>query len=343
MGNTILPWDSAVSLSGGRYINAADLLIGRDAVKGMRAVGFAAAESDADYDRFRNFLSAVPFMEGHRSVTAASAILDTVCGMKLNDDPDEIWEECGLALSRSRIDRPGLASLLGFRDIFARMRPGEAVPEQDNIRIRIHPVYDLGRVDGGLFASGSLDAFSEYTDGALAELCVRGGRAVRISLGDYSFDRNSRKREIDCIAKNLADGKPVTAGERNQLLTAVMICLSAAAKKHGMRLITETDSISALSDLYAYLGMNGIIPESVIVTRYSDELAGFIGEFGFSTGDGKPGIAAALHDPSAAAEAIPLGCVLVRTDCAVDIQGLAALPQSDRFPSCGTAALRIFL
>ena len=45
MGNTILPWDSAVSLSGGRYINAADLLIGRDAVKGMRAVGFAAAES----------------------------------------------------------------------------------------------------------------------------------------------------------------------------------------------------------------------------------------------------------------------------------------------------------
>ena len=73
------------------------------------------------------------------------------------------------------------------------------------------------------------------------------------------------------------------------------------------------------------------------------ELAGFIGEFGFSTGDGKPGIAAALHDPSAAAEAIPLGCVLVRTDCAVDIQGLAALPQSDRFPSGGTAALRIFL
>lgn len=111
-----------------------------------------------------------------------------------------------------------------------------------------------------------------------------------------------------------------------------MISLSAAAKRHGMRLITETDSISALSDLYAYLGMNGIIPESVIVTRYSDELAGFIGEFGFSTGDGKPGIAAALHDPSAAAEAIPLGCVLVRTDCAVDIQGLAALPQSDRFP-----------
>lgn len=177
----------------------------------------------------------------------------------------------------------------------------------------------------------------------LPELCVRGGRAVRISLGDYSFDRNSRKREIDCIAKNLADGKPITAGERNQLLTAVMICLSAAAKRHGMRLITETDSISALSDLYAYLGMNGIIPESVIVTRYSDELAGFIGEFGFSTGDGKPGIAAALHDPSAAAEAIPLGCVLVRTDCAVDIQGLAALPQSDRFPSGGTAALRIFL
>mgnify|MGYP000092906530 FL=1 len=122
-----------------------------------------------------------------------------------------------------------------------------------------------------------------------------------------------------------------------------MISLSAAAKRHGMRLITETDSISALSDLYAYLGMNGIIPESVIVTRYSDELAGFIGEFGFSTGDGKPGIAAALHDPSAAAEAIPLGCVLVRTDCAVDIQGLAALPQSDRFPSGGTAALRIFL
>ena len=122
-----------------------------------------------------------------------------------------------------------------------------------------------------------------------------------------------------------------------------MISLSAAAKRHGMRLITETDSISALSDLYAYLGMNGIIPESVIVTRYSDELAGFIGEFGFSTGDGKPGIAAALHDPSAAAEAIPLGCVLVRTDCAVDIQGLAALPQSDRFPSCGTAALRILL
>lgn len=154
MGNTILPWDSAVSLSGGRYINAADLLIGRDAVKGMRAVGFAAAESDADYDRFRKFLSAVPFMEGHRSVTAASAILDIVCGMKLNDDPDEIWEECGLALSRSRIDRPGLASLLGFRDVFARVRPGEAVPEQDNIRIRIHPVYDLGRVDGGLFASG---------------------------------------------------------------------------------------------------------------------------------------------------------------------------------------------
>lgn len=343
MGNTILAWDSAVPLSGRRYINAADLLIGRDAANGMRAVGFAEAESDADYDRFRKFLSAVPFMEGHRSVTAASVILDTVCGMKLTDDPDEIWEECGLALSRSRVDRPGLASLLGFRDIFARVCPGEAVPEQDNIRIRIHPVYDLGRVDGCLFASGSVDVFSEYTDRDLADLHGKGGRAVRITLGNYSFDRNSRKREVDCIAKSLADGNAVTAGERNQLLTAVMISLAAAAKKHGMRLVIETDNITALYELYDYLGMNGIIPESVIVTRYSDELAGFIGKFGFSTDSGKPGIAAALHDPLAAAEAIPLGCVLVRTDSAVDIQGLAALPQFDRFPASCAAALRIFL
>ena len=342
MGNNILPWDSAVSLSGGRYINAADLLIGKDAGSAMRAVGFAEAAGDSDYDRFRKFLSAVPLMDGHCSVTAAAEILDTVCGMKLTDDPDEIWEECGLTLSRSRIDRPGLAAMLGFCDLFVRVKPGETIPVQDNLRIRLHPVYDIGEASGKLFTSGAVGAFAEYTDSMLTELRGKGGEAVRITLKNYSFDRNSKKREVDIIAQAFCDGKAISRQERDQLLTSVMITLSGMAIKHGMRLIIETDCISALYDLYSYLKLNDSIPESVIVTQYSGLLAGFIGEFGFSAASGKPGIAAALHDPLSAAEEVPLGCLLVRTDRATDIQGLAALPKFDRYPASGAAALRFF-
>lgn len=342
MESRILPWDSTVSFNSGRFINAADLLIGKDAETAMRAVGYAQSKHDSDYDRLKKLLATARLADGHRSLRASAAILDAVCGMSLTDEPDIIWEKCGLALEQSRLDRIGLASLLGFNDVFVKVNPSDTFQTVENSYLKIHPLLDLGEITDTDIRCDTLDEYLMQIDGKLLELSNIGGRSVRVTLNAYSFNRNSKKREIDDFLQAAKLGR-ITCTARDQLLTSFMIGLSEIVNTRGMLLTVETDNIVALFDLYSYLEMNGITPKSVIVTEYCSKLAEFIERFAFSSDTQEPGIAFALNDPRQAAEVIPLGCTLVRTDSAADIQGLAALPRNSDFSTSDSVARKLFL
>lgn len=342
----IFSWDNNIKpqqiTSDSKYRNIGEMLVvhSENAQKAMRLCGIGeetVSGAASDYEKFRALTETLPLMPGHRVTTVVCEIMKKVFGIPDflfcgtgSSRCENIWRHCNNIIDKESITPLSLAELLGVETMFLRYLPFDVLPAFEKSSVNLYPVFDLGEICSETvlcrLAAKSKDSrtfgdFVSVLSEKLNEFLSKGCKAVRITLSDYHYERNSRKKEIDSILLKIQSGTSLTKNELYQFSTALSIEAASLIRKKNLCLILQTkqSAPSELVKLYDYLNQNLIVPETLLISSRPESFSDFIDRFAFRTEKGLPGIIPAVQDPVKASLRFPLGFLLHNAEDMNDI------------------------
>lgn len=342
----IFSWDNNIKpqqiTSDSKYRNIGEMLVvhSENAQKAMRLCGIGeetVSGAASDYEKFRALIETLPLMPGHRVTTVVCEIMKKVFGIPDflsygigSSRCENIWRHCNNIIDEESITPLSLAELLGVETMFLRYLPFDVLPAFEKSSVNLYPVFDLGEICSEAvlcrLAAKSKDSrtfgdFVSILSEKLNEFLSKGCKAVRITLSDYHYERNSRKKEIDGILLKIQSGTSLTKNDLYQFSTALSIEAASLIRKKNLCLILQTkqSAPSELVKLYDYLKQNLIVPETLLISSRPESFSDFIDLFAFRTEKGLPGIIPAVQDPVKASLRFPLGFLLHNAEDMNDI------------------------
>ncbi len=263
----------------------------------------------SDYEKLLSFLSAVPKMAGHKAVFDTDRLLSSFFD-------SEISVLSGVSLYGTQ----GFCDILwrGFNSVSVGETPpkelysanGSSFTEPD---IELLPIPDitLGVLSGNSPSLSSLAKKGTEPTSVISSVLKKNIKTVMLSLRNFCFDRNSRKKEIEAHIANSANGAVLSEKEENQLITALVTRLCKAVKASGITLFLDVISgdIPELTRLYDHLQLEKSVPKTVIISDKALRFRDFIEKFEYPSSENIPAIVIASDDAKSDKTWFPSGFI----------------------------------
>ena len=337
----LLLWDTAFppeQLSYNRpYRNAGDLLVKQSPVvrNALRLCGCDASIVNgeaSDYECFSALCAAAPLLIGNRALVAVEGLLKRVFEWEAPLSPYEaeaLWDAFNAIIEDKQLRPSHILEAWGVESLCYRV-PALASPFTVSLPgVDLYPIFNLS---DPLSVLAALPASCETMEEAFFTLSARldtllsqGCVSVRMTLPkSYQFFRNSRKKEVDRLLLRLKTGESLAAEEENQLLTSLLIAMAHRIKETNLPLLLETETEeTALIQLYDYLALNQIVPETLLITERPKAYKVFFGRHTDRTEKGLPSLMPVSEDISALIRDFPIGTAILPCHDACDIVSLA--------------------
>jgi hypothetical protein len=336
-----LLWDTAFPVEelteNKPYRNVGDLLVKRCPTnrRALRLCGCdrAVLEGTAsDYECFSALCTATPMLTGHRSAELTAELLFAVFGLEAPLSPyqtDELWSLLNQAIEEADLRPSDVARALNIESVCYHHPALSPLPETNDPGVDLYPIFDLEDGVSALLSpffgerglTDTMAILSQHLDTFIKAGCL----SARFVLPrHYAFSRNSRKKEIDDLLGRGRRDNNLSFDEQNQLITALLIALADELSRRNVSLLLATEAAEEqLIALYDYLSLNGIVPETVLLTDSPKAYSAFFDRHTVRTDKGLPSLLPVPQSLATYATCYPIGAAILPCGEVSDVLSLA--------------------